>query len=496
VKPNETQVLIIGIDDYKSPNLPALQGARNDAIAWYRFCLNHLHIPARNITVLASPRLTENELGPQSDDSRLRGATRAEIVQEANRLANAAQNNKPGLVTFSGHGLALGAGPDNVPAMELALCPSDVSIELPANGDIAVTGALRFSELATIFAADYCKNNIIVVFDMCYASGPEAAQPQVAGSGVQGRSRGYGLDRARQILDIGAFTNRVFLGARHWTTAYEINVGGEWRGAASYAMLTLMERWALRNENGVRYPAVSHADLLDSMRDSFDVLGVPQLPALWGDRSIDGQAVLRPGTAYSRGDTSATPNARMNERQIPVDPDVVALIEIVDQNSNPIIRVVSVGAFTPEGASVNQYTEYWFTNTTSVPTLTDLTLTVTNATTQSQIDAFTSGYTLSIPCGQVIGTSNWSTWTSGPNSAGRLFQTDDPTEEDRYMGLYLEHNNNGTLASYAWYRITLLTDGFAYEASDPPRDFTLVSGTNPNSMESGAWKYSNIIDPP
>jgi hypothetical protein len=136
------------------------------------------------------------------------------------------------------------------------------------------------------------------------------------------------------------------------------------------------------------------------------------------------------------------------------------------------------------------------TETTSVPTLTGLTMTVVDATSQRQIDDFTDGYTLSIECAQLIGTSNWATWSSGTNTSGRLFKTEDPTRNDRFMGLYLEHNSNGTLATYAWYRITLLTDGYAYNASDPPQSFSLASSTDPSSIDVGTWKYSLIVAPP
>ena len=496
LKTNDTHVLIIGIDRYDSPNLPALQGARNDAIAWYRLCVEHLRISPKNITVLASPKLTPGELGQIAGESRLRPATRSEIIDEARRLANAAAGGA-GLVTFAGHGLALGPDRGGATTSDLALCPSDMALALPDSGDATIQGAIRFSELAEIFGSQDCKDNITVMLDTCYANGPAGPRRAPAAPGSPAQAKADDLGLARHILRVDAFTNRLFLGARHWTTAYEIKVGGQWRDAASYAMQTLIERWALREDNGIRYPDVSHTDLLDAMRDFFDVLGVPQLPALWGQRRLDELAVLRPGLRFTPGETSPAPNAPMNERQCPTDPDKVALISIFDQNMNPIIHVVSVGADIPSGISgINARTEYWYTNTTSTPSLTGLTMSVSYATSQRQLDDFVSGWTLCITCAQLIGTSNWSTWTSGTNSAGTLFRASDPTGNDRYMGLYLEYSTNGRLGSYAFYRMTLLTDGFAYTTAAPPTSFNAMTTTDPTTMDAGTWKYSLIVSPP
>lgn len=495
MKKNETHVLIIGIDRYESPSLPALRGARNDAIAWYRFCVDHLGVEPKNIAVLASPPLSQHDLGPGSAHSRLRGASRAEIVEEARRLAADAGCN-PGLMTFSGHGLALGADPGGAAAADLALCPSDTHVERSAD-DAAVGGMLRFAELSEIFGSQDCKDNITVVLDTCYSSGPTGPMRQAAPAGSAAQSAADSLDRARQILRVDAFTNRLFLGARHWTSAYEIKVGGQWRGAASYAMTTLMERWALREEDGLRFPNVSHADLLDAMRDFFDVLGVPQLPALWGKRRLDEMAVLRSGLRFSPGETSPRPNAATNLRQLPVNPDKVALITILDQNQNPIIHVVALGSSVPTGITgYNAGTEYWYTNTTSAPNPTSLTYSVTETTSQHAVDAFVSGWTLSIQCAQLIGTTNWSTWSSGTNSTGRLYRAADPSRNDTYMGLYLQWASNGTLSTYSWYRITLLTDGFAYTAGHPPTSFTGMTSTDPNGMQTATWKYSLVVSPP
>jgi hypothetical protein len=496
---NNTHVLIVGIDQYEDPDLPALQGARNDAIAWYRFCVRHLGVAPQNIAVLASPRLTPRELGPEAELSRLCGATRTEIIDEARRFAQAAACNA-GLMTFSGHGLAMGADRSGTAGSDLALCPADTRVTFPEDSDAVISGVLRFSELSEIFGSQDCKDNITVLLDTCYANGPSGprrgALEAPTGTPAKAPEKVDELARASQMVQVEAFTNRLFLGARHWTSSYEIKVGGEWRGAASYVMATLMERWALRKEGDIRYPDVSHADLLDRMRDMLDVLGVPQLPALWGRRRLDEVPVLRPGLRFAPRETSPTPNAAMNQRQVPTNPDKVALITIKDQNNNPVIHIVSVGASVPSGMSgISSRTEYWYTNTTSTPTLTSLAYSVQMVDRQADLSDFISGWTLSITCGQLIGEGNWSTWSSG-NTAGTLFRATDPTGNDTYMGLYLEYASAGRLGTYCWYRKTLLTDGFAYYATTPPSSFTGMNSTAPTSMESGTWKYSLVVSPP
>ena len=506
MKSNGTHALIVGIDQYTSPNLSPLQGARNDAVAWYRFCVKHLRIAPENIAVLASPPLAVKDLGPEAERSRLRGASRADIVEEATALARAASDGGAGLVTFSGHGLAMAPSRAASTEIDLALCPADVTVDLPEGGEPVVKCALRFSELAEIFRSQDSRDNITVLLDTCYSRGPSGAAgaqagAPAAGGGAKGpvpiQAKGSvdALGLARKVLKVDAFTNRLILGARHWTEAYEMYAGGQWRGAASFAMQTVLERWALREEGGVTYPNISHGDLLDRMRSFLDVLGVPQIPALWGQRRLDEMPVLRPGLRFAPGETSALPDAAMNRRQVPTEPDKVTLLEL-KLNGNPIIHVVVTGASVPSGVNLNPGTEYWYTNTSSPPSLSELVVGMKTTQSQEMVDDFIRGYTLSIHCAQLIGQKNWKVWETGDNLNGTLLQTADPSGNDNRMGLYLEYNSNGTLATYAWYRITLLDYGLAFEVSLPPELFETVTDTNPNTMEPGNWRYSLVLPPP
>lgn len=491
MKIDAMHVLIIGIDKYDSTQLSSLQGCRNDAIAWYRFCVAHLGVQPENIAVLASPKLTPRDLGPEAEKSRLRGATRAEITDEAKKLATAAASGA-GLVTYSGHGLALAHGASSSPTADLALCPSDVSLD-PGKG---IDSVVRFTELAEIFRAqDGCSDNITVFLDTCYATGPAAVGRVALGKGgATAPVDAFGV--ARRCHAPHLFTSRLLLGARHWTQSYEIQVGGQWRGAASFALQTLMERWALREEGGVRYPDVSHADLVDRMGDMLGVLGVPQSPALWGARRLDEVPVLRPGLHVVPGDTSAEPDAPKRLRQVPVNPDHAMLLQFTDVNGNAVIRVVVIGDNLPRGwTGLTTRTEYWYTNTTSPPALSGLTMSVTSTTEQRVVNDFIGGYTLAISCGQLEGVANWAAWSSTVNTTGTLLQTPDPTGKDAYMAIYFEYNSSGVMTKTAWYRISLLDGGFAYKLDSPPQTFTAIRGTDPNSIQTASWSYSTLLPP-
>lgn len=482
-------VVIIGIDRYDSTQLSPLQGSRNDAIAWYRLLVGHLKVPPENIAVLASPRLTVRELGPEAEKSRLRGAARTEIVDEAKRLAAAAASSS-GLMTYAGHGAALSEGGHSPTGTDLAICPADATVD-PKKG---VVGALRFTELSDIFRSQDSRDNITVFLDTCYSSGPAGSRSRSALGGKTAKLDG--LELAKRCVRVEAFTNRLLLGARHWTSAFEIQVGGQWRGAASFALQTLIERWALRQQDEVFYPDVSHADILDRMGDMLHVLGVSQMPALWGARRLDELPFLRPGLKYAPGGTAVEPNGKMHRRQIPVDPDKVMLIQFSDGNDNPLIRVVVTGEELPAGwTGLTTRTEYWYTITTSPPSLSELNMTIQSTTDQRAADDFIDGWTFSLSCGQLQGIANWPAWSSGINNSGTLLQTPDPSGSDTYMGLYLQYQSNGKLTKYAWYRLTLLTDGYAYELTSPPSAFTALNSTDPNTMESGSWYYSTLLPP-
>lgn len=500
---NRTHALIIGIDQYDSPGLSALQGARNDAVAWYRFCVKHLGVQPENITVLASPPLTARELGPEAERSRLAGGTRAEIVEHARQLADAAScdggRNDAGFVTFSGHGLAVPPSRGST-EIDLALCPSDTRIDDVEGSEAPVVGnTLRFSELADIFRSQDSRDNITVFLDTCFSTGPahemrQPLDPAKAPAAPGATAEVDTLARARKILKVDAFTNRLLLGARHWTPAYEIFAGGQWRGAASFAMLTALERWALTREDGATYPNVSYGDLLDRVRSFLEVLGVPQVPAIWSQRRLDEMPFLRPGLKFAPGETSVVPDAPMNTRQIPVNPDKVGIFEFRNAFGTPIIRCIVTGASLPSGFSgYDTRTEYWYTNTTSPPALSSLTVVWSTTTSKRIVEDAIAGWTLSITCEQLIGTGNWSLWNSSVNTAGTLLKATDPTGVDGYMGVYLEYNANGQLASYAWYRMTLLTDGFAFNVNAPPGSFTAVTGTNPSAIATGTWRYSLVV---
>lgn len=499
-----THVLIVGVDRYESRSLPRLRGARNDAVEWYRFCVRHLRVPAENIAVLASPPLTPRELGPEAEKSRLRGACREEMVEEAKRLAEAASSGGAGLLTFSGHGLALGPDPDGIAGADLALCPFDVTITKAQDGDYTISGALRFAEISEIFRSQSSRDNITVLLDTCYSDGPtsrlahavsEGDAPSAAVTRVKSSDA---MSRARQILRVDSFTNRLILGAQHWRPAYEIHVGGQWRGAASFAFQTMMERWRSEVAEGARCLDVSYSDLMARARNLLDVLGVDQVPALWGARRLDELPVLRPGLKFVPGETSEEPNAARRRRQCPIDPeypDEPVTYQFLDPSDNVVLQCVAMGgkdATDPSGQKWEANHEYWFLAATSynaVLQATSLTMRGSDLT-RSQLPPPGTTFEPSqaiLKCKRNIGAGAWQSGAySGGSEDATLFAATDPEAPTELMGLELRFGDGGATLNTVWFKSAVPTDGKAFEWNNQPSSFTNEFSVSTKVLGGGA----------
>ena len=505
--PNRTHVLIIGIDHYDAPDVTRLQGARNDAIHWYRLCAGYLRVPPQQITVLASPPLTPAELGPGAEQSRLRGATLATVREEAKRLAHTlAEDCNVGLVTYSGHGVAVqashGAG-SNEPNesnedADLALCPQDVTV---ADDTGEVDNILRFSELGSIFRR--AQENLTLILDACYTGPTSPAAPPFRHLLGRRRTPATSADLLRKAgprQDDPLAKGRLVLGTRHWMPAYEIRIGNAWRGAASFAFATLMEQWSTKIRQDVTYLNVSYRDLVTRAQRLLDDLGLEQVPSLSGLRRNDDLAVLRRGLTVTPGATSVDPDGQREERQVPVDAYNAKLITIRDASTNAIvIKVVATGdvASLPSGFSAR--TEYWYATSTAAVASHNLTLTSTSTQSSAAISDFVSGLTLSKALQQDIDDSDWSEWTTGDNTGGMLFKANDPDNTGEKIGLYFKYDSSGRLSDIAWYRETLNSNGTVFLSTPAELAFTPVlnSGnpsTNPNHIYAGTWYFSKMIE--
>lgn len=502
--PNRTHVLIIGIDQYDAAIVTGLKGARNDAIQWYRLCVGYLRVPPEQITVLASPPLSSAELGPGAEKSRLRGATLAELRAEAERLAHTLSKEKAvGLVTYSGHGVAMKTAQGPGGEADLALCPQDVAVSIGEGDAAAIEGVLRFSEIGSIFR--HVADNLSLFLDACYTGPTGADAPpfrHLLGRRRTAGSSGEMLRKAAAARQEDPLAKaRLVLGTRHWMPAYEIRVGNAWRGAASFALTSLMEQWSTRLHDGVNYLNVSYRDLADRAHRLLEDLGLQQAPCLWGLRRNDDLAVLKRGLKVIPGSTSIEPDGHRAERQIPIDPDYALLLTFTDDSVNTgVVKVVATSDLSTLPTGFSARTEYWYATSTAAGATHDLTMTLAKTQSSSAISDFVSGLTLSKELVQDIDQSDWSEWTTGDNSTGMLWKADDPDNTGEQIGLYLKYDSSGRLSDIAWYRETLNSNGTVFLSTPSELTFTPVlhngnPSTNPNHIYAGTWYFSKMIEP-
>ena len=88
----DVKVVIVGIDDFKSPLAPNLRGAKNDALAWWRYCVQYLKVPGEQIVVLTSPPVTAMELaGPGAHTTEHRMVDAKILLHEAEQSVKASE---------------------------------------------------------------------------------------------------------------------------------------------------------------------------------------------------------------------------------------------------------------------------------------------------------------------------------------------------------------------------------------------------------------------
>ena len=357
-------VLIVGVDEYDDTPDARLRGARNDAVSWWRLCIRHLGVPAEQVTVLASPPLSPEELGddPRSrlaaERTELGGATHHEIMAAFERLARtlAERPNASALFTFAGHGLATGPVVDGVTGTNLALCPQDVVVG--DGSDEKMIEVLRLEECLEELSCA----RMTMVLDACYSTG-RRRHPR-------GRSlapEGIPPETASRL----GLRSRLILASQVWSPAYELVIDGRWHGACSWVLTRLLERWQRRQLGETRFINVSYHDLVFHAANALDVFGVDQVPVMWGERRLDNLAFAFGGGVMAPGTTSRRPDRRRRGRQIPVNPNRVLIYGVAvdeqllflaiaagdpDQGTRPAEATFAIGG---EDVVVSQGEEVW-----------------------------------------------------------------------------------------------------------------------------------------
>jgi hypothetical protein len=343
-------VLIIGIDEYRSPDVPNLRGARNDACAWWRFCHNRLGVANDNITVLHGGTLDLGDLvgaqriGESGADYKARRANdaagtslkEASFLQVASAITAlkaklAADSESRGLIAFSGHGftgaseadLRSRAGTADI-LKDLHLAPTDfTAFGTRARDDAEQQSRPRLPPVIPLSgllldnppSASGGLPNLTLVIDACFGT-------PVAPTGHSIRSFS-----TTPLTDLGlaqafAGVSPALFACDGAQIAVEVTLDGVARGAFTVALQSALDQWSIGGAgDGKTYVRATHSELAWRTRNATEAWGLEQVPVVAGPRSVDRRGFLAPdglGNAVGAS-TSRTPDLVRPSRQIIVD---------------------------------------------------------------------------------------------------------------------------------------------------------------------------------
>ncbi len=274
---NRNICLHIGINNYEGYG-PGhdLEGSVNDAKAWSKLMRNS-GVPKDHVTVLLDGKATHE-------------AIKKAVKAVGDAVAEGTRKNKPisGLITFSGHGVATASTGTNGIGVTAGICPSDVKREGHKVHHVISVGELE--KWLGLGGA-----NTTIVLDACYSTATDdGGQPLTTAE----------LGRH----ELTHVSSRLILGAQPWQESFQVQVGEKWRGALSFAMVTLLSQWTVGSADGALWFNVSYGDLIHRAHQLLGVLGLSQTPMLLGPPRYVMIPMLRPGLAISAGETSPTPD--------------------------------------------------------------------------------------------------------------------------------------------------------------------------------------------
>ena len=368
--PSQTFTVIVALESYAG--FGPIRGARNDALHWTSFVTKHLGVPGADVQVCTSPALHAADMaaaGHPLPGVTFAGATFAAVSAALRKLAadlqtaHAAGQQATGLVVFSGHGAHLRStaqAPDATDFLgdRLAWVLQDTTL---ANGELH--DALVLNQLdallgATLANGEGLRRYVTVVTDCCYHD--------VDATAVSADP--LGQEPAVQA-PIGM---RVMLGAQLGSVAYTAEIGGQWRSAYSFSLLSLLSQWRTEDVDGVRVALASYGDLTFRAREMLAVLGfADQVPALAGSSRalslpfnspslFQGHAVPAPDAARERKELSGG-IGELGIYQISVGSVVVAVClwyhaKVVDGTT-----LSPVTASDQPNVSINKKSNVWWT---------------------------------------------------------------------------------------------------------------------------------------
>lgn len=274
----------------------------------------------------------------------------------------------PGFMAYSGHGARGTEG--------LYLCPRDVRAKGLANavsfselrrildrasdldGDdpelvAARPGLLAILEKERALPGVRPTDNLTVVLDCCFSGASDLLNklhqvPTI----TPGR-----LSPGQEIHAQPKLGSRVLCASERGQTAYQALLGGEWHGAFSWALTTVLEQWRfVEAERGrFRRTDISHAELLYRTRALLQALSFPQHPVLLD--TLANKPVFWHDTEELGGDETACepPTDRPGIQIDPTGDHGFAYYKIFDLAGALLAEVVANESFT----ELDPNTEYW-----------------------------------------------------------------------------------------------------------------------------------------
>jgi hypothetical protein len=161
LNPNNVYALVVGIEKYRSDQIPNLNGPARDALKYLNWLIKQ-KVPAQNIELFLSPLVKnedkiEDELAELDNKLDLTRAARINVVNGINRLREEAQPNSLLHVFWSGHGFITKTNDTR-----RRLFYTDTTPENLYNLDIeSLEEALKTSDRGNIFTQQY------LFFDAC-----------------------------------------------------------------------------------------------------------------------------------------------------------------------------------------------------------------------------------------------------------------------------------------------------------------------------------------
>jgi Caspase domain len=486
IQDNKPHALLIGVNAYRNFDKNGrsdLLGSVNDVILLAYYCMAVLGIPAQNIWVLTTPKMTlanfnakmiSDELDPNQharllerlDQVKLGEASASEAKAGLAWLLDASKTSDGAAVfAFSGHGAWS-------PADGPLLCLDDTTPDF-------TRGVLSLKELGeTIKQADV-RHKLIALLDCCHVSASRAS-PKLLGKALPHTGT------AEDVLghdDLFNVSDRVLLGAHPGGEAFQMRLGGKCHGALTFAMVTAAERW--RGERGMSHGSYKH--VLKRAKLMLELLSVPQKPEIW--------VAIRqsPFMGVKMGPTTREPDALSSGMQLTPDFFYTINVNYRDWSDRVLAQIVATGNtdVSVNGTLLGHSTEYWYVDPAVLATLENAKDIAAITITATKI---LSSYSIDKTFSQTFTSLEKPTWTPGlplpDGGSSQIFSGTPatPSNVKAYIVLNIATSGNPSLMHVQWY-LPAPSSNEVFNPGDSSGIRYIQTPTTPPPAYSGAASF-------